>query len=409
MDNSKKIFYVLFIASIVTNIGSGMIASLLGMYSKTLGATGLQLGIIYSGISFSRAILSPPIGKLSDEKGRKAFLIFGLLAYTLISFGYIYAETAWGLIIVGLLHGAAAAFVLPTKTAWWLIIVGLLHGAAAAFVLPIAFAYIGDITPIGKEGEYLGTFGISLFIGWAIGPILGGVIADVLGYKEAFLGMGILSFASLVITFFMLPESENIKKDGNSISYKSILKDRLLVVVLSVRFLHLITISSIVTFVPIFALSINLSLSQIGTILMLNILVMGLLQQPFGKLADRANRINMLIIGGIIASAGLMGIPFSTNFLQLLFWNMVMAIGSALSFPTTNAIMTVKGRTTGMASVMAVFNFAMSAGMALGPLIAGVIYDEMGLSWVFVVLSVISTLGLLLVYPFMRKTPDLSF
>lgn len=386
MDNSKKIFYVLFIASIVTNIGSGMIASLLGMYSKTLGATGLQLGIIYSGISFSRAILSPPIGKLSDEKGRKAFLIFGLLAYTLISFGYIYAKTAWGLIIVG-----------------------LLHGAAAAFVLPIAFAYIGDITPIGKEGEYLGTFGISLFIGWAIGPILGGVIADVLGYKEAFLGMGILSFASLLITFFMLPESKTIKKDGNSISYKSLLKDRLLVVVLSVRFLHLITISSIVTFVPIFALSINLSLSQIGTILMLNILVMGLLQQPFGKLADRANRINMLIIGGIIASAGLMGIPFSTNFLQLLFWNMVMAIGSALSFPTTNAIMTVKGRTTGMASVMAVFNFAMSAGMALGPLIAGVIYDEMGLSWVFVVLSVISTLGLLLVYPFMRKTPDLSF
>ncbi|HLE25461.1 MAG TPA: MFS transporter [Thermodesulfobacteriota bacterium] len=386
MDNSKKIFYVLFIASIVTNIGSGMIASLLGVYSKTLGATGLQLGIIYSGISFSRAILSPPIGKLSDEKGRKAFLIFGLLAYTLISFGYIYAETPWGLIIVG-----------------------LLHGAAAAFVLPVAFAYIGDITPIGKEGEYLGTFGISLFIGWAIGPILGGVIADVLGYKEAFLGMGILSFASLVITFFMLPESETIKKDGNSISYKSILKDRLLVVVLSVRFLHLITISSIVTFVPIFALSINLSLSQIGTILMLNILVMGLLQHPFGKLADRANRINMLIIGGIIASAGLMGIPFSTNFLQLLFWNMVMAIGSALSFPTTNAIMTVKGRTTGMASVMAVFNFAMSAGMALGPLIAGVIYDQMGLSWVFVVLSVISTLGLLLLYPFMRKSPDLSF
>lgn len=386
MDNSKKIFYVLFIASIVTNIGSGMIASLLGVYSKTLGATGLQLGIIYSGISFSRAILSPPIGKLSDEKGRKAFLIFGLLAYTLISFGYIYAKTAWGLIIVG-----------------------LLHGAAAAFVLPIAFAYIGDITPIGKEGEYLGTFGISLFIGWAIGPILGGVIADVLGYKEAFLGMGILSFASLVITFFMLPESKTIKKDGNSISYKSLLKDRLLVVVLSVRFLHLITISSIVTFVPVFALSINLSLSQIGTILMLNILVMGLLQQPFGKLADRTNRINMLIIGGIIASAGLMGIPFSVNFLQLLFWNIVMAVGSALSFPTTNAIMTVKGRNTGMASVMAVFNFAMSAGMALGPLIAGVIYDEMGLSWVFVVLSVISTLGLLLFYPFMRKTPNLSY
>jgi predicted MFS family arabinose efflux permease len=71
--------------------------------------------------------------------------------------------------------------------------------------------------------------------------------------------------------------------------------------------------------------------------------------------------------------------------------------------------MTVKGRNTGMASVMAVFNFAMSAGMALGPLIAGVIYDAMGLAWVFVVLSVVSALGLLLFYPFMRKSPDLSF
>ncbi len=386
MNKSKRVFYVLFIASIVTNTGSGMIASLLGVYSKTLGASGLQLGIIYSGISIARALLSPPVGKLSDAKGRKAFLIFGLFAYSLISVGYVYAKTVWGLIIVG-----------------------LLHGSAAAFVLPVAFAYIGDITPIGKEGEYLGTFGISLFIGWAIGPIIGGVIADHLGYKQAFLSMGILSFTSLIITFFMLPEGKAIKRDGNSISYKSLLKDKLLVAILSVRFLHLITISSIVTFVPIFATSIKLRLSEIGTILMLNILVMGLLQHPFGKLADKTNRINLLILGGITASVGLIGIPFSSNFWQLLFWNMIMAVGSAISFPATNAVITVKGRSNGMGSVMAVFNFAMSAGMAIGPLISGVIYDTIGLSWVFRILGAISVLGLLLFYPFMRKSPSLSF
>ncbi len=104
MNKPKRVFYVLFVASVVTNIGSGMIASLLGVYSKTLGATGLQLGVIYSGISIARAVLSPPIGKLSDAKGRKAFLVFGLLAYTLISLGYIYAKTVYGLIVVGLLH-----------------------------------------------------------------------------------------------------------------------------------------------------------------------------------------------------------------------------------------------------------------------------------------------------------------
>jgi MFS family permease len=207
----------------------------------------------------------------------------------------------------------------------------------------------------------------------------------------------------------MLPDGGAVKKDGNSISYRSLLKDKLLVAILSVRFLHLITISSIVTFVPIFAMSIKLNLSQIGTILMLNILLMGLLQQPFGKLADRTNRINMLIIGGLIASIGLIGIPFSSNFWQLLFWNIVMAVGSALSFPATNAIITVKGRDSGMASVMAAFNFAMSAGMAVGPLIAGAIYDVIGLGWVFGILSIISALGLFLLYPFMKKSPSLSF
>jgi MFS family permease len=386
MNKPRRVFYILFIASVVTNIGSGMIASLLGVYSKTLGATGLQLGFIYSGISIARAVLSPPVGRLSDAKGRKAFLVFGLLAYTLISLGYIYAKTVYGLILVG-----------------------LLHGAAAAFVLPVAFAYIGDITPVGKEGQYLGTFGISLFIGWAIGPIIGGVIADFLGYREAFLSMGILSLTSLLITFFMLPGGKITRKSENPTSYKSLLKDRLLVAILSVRFLHLLTISSLMTFVPIFAKSISLSLSQIGTILMLNILVMGLLQHPFGKLADRTNRINMLVIGGIIASAGLIGIPFSSNFWQLLFWNMVMAVGSAISFPTTNAIITVKGRDNGMGSVMAIFNFAMSAGMAIGPLIAGAIYDVMGLGWVFGVMSVISALGLVLFYPYMKKSPSPSF
>ena len=86
-----------------------------------------------------------------------------------------------------------------------------------------------------------------------------------------------------------------------------------------------------------------------------------------------------------------------------------MAVGSAISFPATNAIITVKGRDSGMASVMAAFNFAMSAGMAVGPLIAGAIYDVMGLGWVFGILSIISALGLFLFYPFMRKSPSLSF
>lgn len=40
-------------------------------------------------------------------------------------------------------------------------------------VSPLAQAYVGDLTPRGKEGQYTNLFCSSQFIGMAIGPLLG--------------------------------------------------------------------------------------------------------------------------------------------------------------------------------------------------------------------------------------------
>ena len=66
-------------------------------------------------------------------------------------------------------------------------------------VSPLAQAYVGDLTPRGKEGQYTNLFCSSQFIGMAIGPLLGGGIGAAWSYQAAFYVMGALSLVSLFL------------------------------------------------------------------------------------------------------------------------------------------------------------------------------------------------------------------
>jgi len=131
----KKAFPVLALSIFSSMLGVGIIAPLLPLYADSLGATGIWLGIIFGGFSVSRAIFMPIIGRLSDHGGRKLFISIGLLVYAIISLGYIWASSVSQLTLVR-----------------------LIQGAAAGMIIPIAQAYIGDISPEGEEGTWMGYF-----------------------------------------------------------------------------------------------------------------------------------------------------------------------------------------------------------------------------------------------------------
>ena len=147
----NKVFPILAISVFSSMLGVGIIAPLLPIYADSLGATGIWIGVIFSGFSISRALVMPLIGKLSDQWGeRKAFLCAGLLFYAVISLGYVWAENVTALIVVR-----------------------LVHGLAAGMVIPIAQTYVGDLAPQGEEGKWMGYFNAALFAGFGVGPLLG--------------------------------------------------------------------------------------------------------------------------------------------------------------------------------------------------------------------------------------------
>ena len=128
-----RVFPILAVSIFACMLGSGIVVPLLPVYAQSLGASAFWLGVVFASFPISRILTTPVFGRLSDHKGRKLFIAIGLLAYGVISFGFVWVNTIFQL--------AALRF---------------LHGIAGAMILPIAQAYVGDISPPGEEGKWMG-------------------------------------------------------------------------------------------------------------------------------------------------------------------------------------------------------------------------------------------------------------
>ncbi len=375
----KRIFIVLFIAVFATMLGAGIIEPFMAIYAESLGANGFFIGLIFGSFTLSRALFTPLIGRISDFRGRKNLLLIGLAGYTILSFFYAAASTTTSLIIVR-----------------------FLHGLASAMVLPIAMAYIGDIAPKNEEGKYLGTFTIAFFMGLAFGPIIGGALHDLWHMNAAFYTMGVISFLSLLFLIFMLPEI-NAHKNVKPSSFKVILKDKTMQAMLIFRTLNAYGIAALMGFLPLVAERINVSVFQIGFVVSSNLLISSVFQRYFGILSDKSDKIFMLIVGSLMMLVALALIPFSTGFYSLLFYNLLMGFGSAISIPAGSAITAQLGRKLGMGSVMGLFNTAFGIGGGIGPIIAGLIMLATSLTFVFVSSAMIVLAGTIIFYYLMRN------
>lgn len=126
-------------------------------------------------------------------------------------------------------------------------------------------------------------------------------------------------------------------------------------------------------------------MSQLQWISNAYILSFGALMLTMGALGDKIGRARMLQIGIILFAGGSLAASFAHSGGQLIAWRAVMGIGGAMILPATLAIITnvfpreERGRAIG---IWAGLN---SIGVALGPIIGGLIVDNIGWKWIFLV------------------------
>ncbi|MBI2288374.1 MAG: MFS transporter, partial [Chloroflexi bacterium] len=114
----KKVFPALAFSMFSSTLGMGIVSPLLPLYIRDMGATGIWLGIIIAAYSVSNSLVVPIAGKISDQKGRKGLLAIGLLVYSVLSLGYVWAGTVTHLALIRFLQGIAGAMTGPIATAY---------------------------------------------------------------------------------------------------------------------------------------------------------------------------------------------------------------------------------------------------------------------------------------------------
>jgi len=379
----KRASVVLFIAVFAATMGVGFIGPLLPLYARSLGATGLQLGMIFSGFAIARFLLTPFIGRASDRFGRKVFLACGLATFSGFSLLYIWASSAAELILVR-----------------------SLHGMAAGMVIPIAQAYVGDISPSGKESTSMGTFTVALFTAFGIGPLVGGTLADRFGMSAPFYVMGILSAVAFLIVLIFLPEMGLHKEKWEKRApVRDVLSHSVVVALVVFRVTSAFGRGVVVPFLPFVAESRGANISMIGVLLATHILLAGLLQIPFGRLADRVSRPLLMSLGLIGSAVTIFAIPYCTTVTHLFFLQIATGVVSAIGFPAAIGMAALAGKKfNGMGTVMAVFNSGMSIGLILGPLGGGFFEGIFGLDFVFKGGSLMMVVGLCAYLVLMRRS-----
>ena len=380
-----RAFASLFVAVAVAMLGIGIIAPILPLYADTFGASGVAIGFVFAAFSISRSLLGPWVGRFSDRIGRKRIMLVGLGAFSAISVLYVLAGSIWEL----------AAF-------------RFLQGAASVMVTPIAQAYVGDITPKGREGRTINLLYAAMFFGVALGPLLGGQMSALWSYHAAFGAMGGLSFVALLLVWRTVPSDHGRRTTGEKEEPELVPLPRILkrpavkglVAYFATRGFWRQGFSA---FYPLFAVSIiGWSEAEVGTVLSAYFFAGGLLQIPFGHLADRFKRFPQILLGSVGAPLLLILIPFVRTTWEIVLVMFAMGALSALSRASVLAIRTELGRTHGMATLAGLHGSSFALGQMAGPMAFGAISDTFGVGAVFPFGSVLGLFGSGLVVYWLR-------
>ncbi len=177
-------FVSLAAAALAFEVVGGLILPITPRFvEQRLGGGTLEVGIVFASFAIASLLLRPVVGWSSDRYGRRPLLIGGAL-----------------LTVVGMLLHLVAADVTV------LVVARSLLGAGEAFFLVAALAAASDLAPPARRGEALSFLSLSVYLGIAVGPLIGEAIVGRGDFDLVWLvAAGIAGVA--VILSFLTPET----------------------------------------------------------------------------------------------------------------------------------------------------------------------------------------------------------
>ncbi|HVF96619.1 MAG TPA: MFS transporter, partial [Flavisolibacter sp.] len=298
--------------------------------------------------------LSRPFsGRLTDTVGRVPVMIIGSLVCAVCSLLYPLLTSVAGFLLLRLLHGFSTGFK-PTATA----------------------AYIADVIPVSRWGEAMGIHGFCFSTGLAIGPAIGGLLTAHYSINYLFYCSSLFALLSILILTNLKethPEKQRFLFSHLKVKKADIFEPLVLPAAI-ITFLGYISYGAILTLIPDW--SEHLGVTNKGTFYVVFTLSSLLVRLVAGRLSDKKGRVYVLRIALFLVFVSVIMLGLATSVLTLLSGAFVYGLGTGLLSPSVTAWTADLSDETHRGRGMATMYIALEAGIGLGAMTAGWIFQD---------------------------------
>ncbi|GEK33187.1 MFS transporter [Kurthia sibirica] len=315
----KKPLILLLSVQFFVYVGFGLVIPVLPVVITDQGFNTMHVGGLLTVYALASFFTAPAWGALSDKMGRKKLILIGLIGF---SFSFLlFAIFSHSLVMMYLSR----------------IIGGLFSGALYTAVT----GFIGDMSTEENRNKYMGFMGMSIGLGFIVGPGIGGLLSH-FGNDIPFYTASLLIFLIFIYATVILTEPERLgeanKRELIPTGTSTLLKYR-------VRYLFLF--SFMVTFLlagvestlQLFQMEkINITAAQLGSLFLFSGFVDFLIQGGVVRKVKDGQEWKWLIGAQIITAGGLVLFPFTTSLAFAGFALCIFTAGNALARTLTTSL-----------------------------------------------------------------------
>lgn len=377
----KKQQSIVMMLVMMVFIGFGIIIPVLPAIVEEQGNGHLHLGLMLALYSAASFVMAPFWGSLSDRIGRRPVILLGLVGFTA------------GFLI----------FALADDRLWMMYASRIIGGLFSGAVASCAVAYIADITDEDNRTKGMGLIGMSIGLGFLIGPPIGGVLSLVGHYVPFFASAGV-TFLLFLFALRGLPESLPIDQRRTQQEQK---ESRLTAFKGSLKYLYLLsffvsfTLAGLESTFQFFQMErLGVTPFQVSLMFFLSGIVgAGIQGGVVRKRVKKGDEPKAIAIGLVLSAIGFALILFSSNWLTAAIFMSVFAAGNSLIRPCVLSLITQKsvvrhGVSTGLNTSMD------SLGRIAGPILFSSILYGIRIELPFLVGAFVSVAALWLLIRF---------
>jgi MFS family permease len=376
INEQQKTILTVYAPSVVMGFGHGMAAPAIPLLAASFDVPiGIAAQVITAQI-VGRILFILPSGVLVDQIGAKKSMMIGPFFLSL------------------------AAVVAALAPSFPVLLVAVFIQGAGSNLWQIAreIAVIEVVRPEQRGRAISALFGVAQ-IGNIVGPVVGGVVTDVWGFRALFLSYALLGVVVMVIAT-TLKETQQARRNRSSMFDFGRISDldpafRLTFLILIFgTFCMMLRLTIVSSMIPLFVgKELGFSATEVGGILGINGVVSMAMLIPAGFVSDKIGRKAAIVPAALFTSASFLVFGVSNSLLMLSVAAALQGVASGFAFGSMSTATFDIAPPGGIAKFQSLRRFSADLGALAGPPVAGAVaglYETRGVFLFFAPLYLLS-------------------